>query len=316
MYPMHLYIKMQRLCFFGHIIRMDDNCLLKKLLFGEFGGGKRPTGRPAPAWIDRVMEDLVEFGLDPKDWNSIKILALDRCKWRLAIKTTGVERAYQQWLTDNNIRRATRMVNNGIVPITPILDSSGDPTKKERSMIKYLEKTPISRIPSKTLNNIFLKLGHERALEIMEVTSRVSEGLSNRELDDYDPWVPSFINQLRDTCIANDKLEAVRDDIQSERDLWFENSDMHIDDEEEFEIEGISEYRKNGRKDEYLITWKPRVLSAHCDFPEAFPEIVGIPWPITEDDWIGTSSVYFAYIKKHFKDDMVELKKTTTNNKQ
>ena len=315
MYPMHLYIKMQRLCFFGHILRMDDNCLLKKLLFGEFVGGKRPTGRPVPAWIDRVKEDLVDFGLDPKDWESIKTLALDRCKWRLAIKSTGVEQAYQQWLVDNNIRRAVRMVNNGVVPISPTVDSTSiDTTNKSvRSMIKYLEKTPIARIPSKTLNNITLKLGPERALEIMEVTSRVNEGLKNRVLDDYDPWEPSFITKLRDACIESDKLEAVRDDIQSERQLWFENSDIHFDNEEEFEIEGISEYRKNGRKDEYLITWKPRRLSAHDDYPEVFPELMGKPWPITDADWIGTNSGYFAYIKKHFNTEMTQLK---TDHKQ
>ena len=142
----------------------------------------------------------------------------------------------------------------------------------------------------------------------MEVTSRVTEGLKNRVLDDYDPWEPSFITQLRDACIESDKLEAVRDDIQSERQLWFENSDLHFDNEEEFEIEGISEYRTNGRKDEYLITWKPRRLRAHDDYPEVFPEMTGKPWPITEADWIGSSSGYFAYIKKHFKTDMAQLK--------
>jgi len=258
MYPMHLYIKMQRLCFFWHILRMDDSCLLKKLLFGEFVGGKRPTGRPVPAWIDRVKEDLVDFGLDPKDWESILTLALDRCEWRVAIKSTVVEKAYQQWLTDNNIRRATRMVNNGIVPISPTIDlpSIDNTNKRETSIIKYLEQTPLARIPSKMANNIILKLGPERALEIMEVTGRVAEGKRNRELDAYDPWAPSyisilkkacverekleevrddvdlwepsFITQLRDACVERDKLEAVREDIQKERQLWFENSDIYI----------------------------------------------------------------------------------------
>ena len=88
---------------------------------------------------------------------------------------------------------------------------------------------------------------------------------------------------------------------------------MDFDNEEEFEIEGISEYRKNGRKDEYLITWKPRRLCAHDDYPEVFPELMGKPWPITDADWIGTNSVYFAYIKKHFNTEMTQLK---TDHKQ
>ena len=159
------------------------------------------------------------------------------------------------------------MVNNGIVPISPTMDlASTDTTnKKEKSMIKYLEQTPIARIPSKTLNNITLKLGPERALELMEVTSRVTEGLKNRVLDDYDPWEPSFITQLRDACIESDKLEAVRDDIQSERQLWFENSDLHFDNEEEFEIEGISEFSCNA--DFFKNLWFSRCACRFCHRP-------------------------------------------------
>ena len=86
---------------------------------------------------------------------------------------------------------------------------------------------------------------------------------------------------------------------------------IFFNNEEEFEIEGISEYRRNGRKDEYLITWKPRRLRAHDVYPEVFPEMVGKPWPITEADWINSSSPYvgyYAYIKKHFKVEMARLK--------
>ena len=203
------------------------------------------------------------------------------------------------------------MVNNGIVPISPTIDlpSIDTTNKRETSIIKYLEQTPLARIPSKMVNNIILKLGPERALEIMEVTDSVAEGKRNRELEAYDPWNPSFIIQLRDICVERDKLEAVREDIQKERQLWFESSDVYLDNEEEFEIEGISEYRKNGRKDEYLITWKPRRLRAHDVYPEVFPEMVGKPWPITEADWISSPYVgYYAYIKEHFKVEMARLK--------
>ena len=57
-----------------------------------------------------------------------------------------------------------------------------------------------------------------------------------------------------------------------------------------------------------MIIWKPRILSAHEDFPEIFPEIMGKPWPITEEDWIGTNNAYWAYIKKRFNKEMALLK--------
>ena len=47
MYPIHIWVKLDRLCYFGHLMRMDDDRLAKQLFFAELDVDKhRPVGRP------------------------------------------------------------------------------------------------------------------------------------------------------------------------------------------------------------------------------------------------------------------------------
>jgi hypothetical protein len=51
------YIKAQRLRWFGHIQRMEDDRMVKKLTnWKPFG--KRPAGRPKNRWIDGIIKDM------------------------------------------------------------------------------------------------------------------------------------------------------------------------------------------------------------------------------------------------------------------
>ena len=43
---MYTLLKQRRLCWLGHVVRMDDSPILKNLLYGELANGKRRTGRP------------------------------------------------------------------------------------------------------------------------------------------------------------------------------------------------------------------------------------------------------------------------------
>jgi sorting nexin-29 len=51
------FIKVSRLRWFGHVQRMDDNRIPKKL-WREKPDGKRNTGRPKSRWADKVEDDL------------------------------------------------------------------------------------------------------------------------------------------------------------------------------------------------------------------------------------------------------------------
>ena len=49
-------IRLHRLQWAGHIIRMEDNQIPRKVLFNQIEG-RRPVGRPKTRWIEAVARD-------------------------------------------------------------------------------------------------------------------------------------------------------------------------------------------------------------------------------------------------------------------
>ncbi|PSN35934.1 hypothetical protein C0J52_27300 [Blattella germanica] len=74
-------IQLQRLQWAGHIIRMEESRIPKKILFSQIEG-RRPVGKPRDRWIDAVTRDANTL-LKKKRW---KTIAKDRTKWRQMIK--------------------------------------------------------------------------------------------------------------------------------------------------------------------------------------------------------------------------------------
>jgi hypothetical protein len=60
-------IKVHRLEWLGHVIRMDGARRVKKLLEGKPGGGRK-KGRPRLRWINDAKSDLRNMGV--KRWRS------------------------------------------------------------------------------------------------------------------------------------------------------------------------------------------------------------------------------------------------------
>jgi hypothetical protein len=54
------YIQIKRLKWAGHVIRMEDYHITKKILGGSFTG-KRPVGRPHSRWEDNVQKHAVSL---------------------------------------------------------------------------------------------------------------------------------------------------------------------------------------------------------------------------------------------------------------
>jgi hypothetical protein len=73
-------IKIQRLEWLEHIIRMNKTRTVKKILEEKLGG-RRGRGRPRVRWIDDVEDDSRNMGT--KQW---RIKALDRNEWASIIK--------------------------------------------------------------------------------------------------------------------------------------------------------------------------------------------------------------------------------------
>ena len=73
-----LVLQQNRLHWYGHVLRKDDDDWVKKCMEYEVEG-PRPRGRPKRSWREVVREDCQARKLNKED-------AMDRCKWRKMIK--------------------------------------------------------------------------------------------------------------------------------------------------------------------------------------------------------------------------------------
>jgi hypothetical protein len=78
-------IKIQRLEWLGHVIRMNDTRIVKKI-FEEKLEGRRGRSRPRLRWINNVEEDLRTLGV--KIWRR---KALEREEWAFVIEEAKVK---------------------------------------------------------------------------------------------------------------------------------------------------------------------------------------------------------------------------------
>ena len=72
-----LRVKIRRLEWAGHIIRVEEERILKKVLNGNFHT-TRPVGRPRTRWADVVQRDALQM-LGTRGWRR---RAANRDEWR------------------------------------------------------------------------------------------------------------------------------------------------------------------------------------------------------------------------------------------
>jgi len=58
-------IMKHRIRWSGHVVRMEDTRLPKKILFSELNTGDRPRGRPMLRFKDQLKKSLKEANIDP-----------------------------------------------------------------------------------------------------------------------------------------------------------------------------------------------------------------------------------------------------------
>jgi len=73
-----ILLQQNRLRWYGHVLRKDDDDWVKRCMEHEVEGS-RPRGRPKRTWKEVVWEDRQARKLNKED-------AVDRCKWRKVIK--------------------------------------------------------------------------------------------------------------------------------------------------------------------------------------------------------------------------------------
>ncbi|BHF69306.1 hypothetical protein SprV_0301235000 [Sparganum proliferum] len=68
----------------GHLVRMDDEQLPKRLFYGDVATGSGRQGRPIRRYKNTLKSSLKHLQINPTNWEE---LALDRPTWRRTVKT-------------------------------------------------------------------------------------------------------------------------------------------------------------------------------------------------------------------------------------
>ena len=76
-------LKLAQLSWIGHAIRMPDERLPKKILYGELQVGKRSHGGQKKRYKDTLKASLKDFNIPTESWEQI---TQSRTKWRGLIK--------------------------------------------------------------------------------------------------------------------------------------------------------------------------------------------------------------------------------------
>ena len=67
----HTFLKTAQLRWSGHVARMDDKRLPKRLFYGELAEGKRSVGGQRKRYKDTLKASLKDFSIDPTCWESL-----------------------------------------------------------------------------------------------------------------------------------------------------------------------------------------------------------------------------------------------------
>ena len=82
MQGVHTLLKLAQLRWTGHVTRMPDERLPKKVLYGELQRGKRSQGGQKKRYKDTLKASLKDFNISTESWEQA---AQDRTKWRCLI---------------------------------------------------------------------------------------------------------------------------------------------------------------------------------------------------------------------------------------
>ena len=88
MQSVHTLLKLAQLRWTGHVTRMLDECLPKKILYGELQAGIRSHGGQKKRYKDTLKASLKYFNIPTESWEQI---AQDRTKWRGLIRSGADE---------------------------------------------------------------------------------------------------------------------------------------------------------------------------------------------------------------------------------
>ena len=104
MMSIHTLLKKYQLRWTGHVVRMQDTRLPKKILFGELKSGKRSRGGQKKRFKDTLKVSLKSFNVDLDNWET---LAQERDAWR-SIITDGALTSESNRIKEAETKRQLR----------------------------------------------------------------------------------------------------------------------------------------------------------------------------------------------------------------
>ena len=102
--PVECIIAHRQLRWVGHVVRMPEERLPRRVLYGELTNGWRSVGEQRKRYIDHIATTLRKCGIQT---DKLEDLAADRCRWRQACYD-GVSQYARQYHDRAAERRARR----------------------------------------------------------------------------------------------------------------------------------------------------------------------------------------------------------------
>ena len=114
MESVHAMLKRSQLRWAGHVHRMPDERLPKRLFYGELKEGKRSHGGQRKRYKDTLKASLKCCGINPDTWETT---AQDRSAWRAAV-STGVS-GFEARRVEENMQKRQRRKNRASTTSQP-----------------------------------------------------------------------------------------------------------------------------------------------------------------------------------------------------
>jgi hypothetical protein len=94
--PLGCTIAKLQLRYLGHVERMGNSRIQRRILYGQLhlSKGKKKKGAPARNYRKAIADALKNFGYSPTQWQE---LAADRSGWRQKLNSSGKEHYIREW---------------------------------------------------------------------------------------------------------------------------------------------------------------------------------------------------------------------------
>ena len=115
MTSIHTLISKNQLRWSGHVVRMDDNRLPKRIFYGELATGKRTTGGQYKRYKDTLKASLKNFNINPDTWENLAAIRTSWCSeiWRGATQHENIRIKKAE---DKRAERKNRMYTKSSIP--------------------------------------------------------------------------------------------------------------------------------------------------------------------------------------------------------